>query len=381
MSMLPNMINLHIYPSSMENESRIFREANFIEKLGKFSVIQLAGVATADLPSEQNISSVIQIKRFKRNYIWATLGIFSKILNNLIWYICVYHYYRQKNVGLINCHSLPVLWLCCILAKKTGAKLIYDTHELETETMGLSGFRQKVSKWIERKLIYKVDHVICVGYEIQKWYKQEYSLENIDVVLNCPDKAKIDHFSVDQYRKLYDIPETSMLYLYQGLLSSGRGLELIIDAFTNVDNASVVLMGYGPLKDMIIAAASTNKNIHYHPAVPPNEVLAYTAQADYGLSIIEPVAVSYDYCMPNKLFEYIACGIPLIVSNTKEQAAIVEKYQIGKVMDSFSSESLKNLLCNDFDVLNSYKQNISQIQETFSWSQQEIVLADIYNKL
>lgn len=375
------MINLHIYPSTMENESRIFREVNFVEKLGKFSSIHLVGVAADDLPSEYNITDVIRIKRFERRFIISSLGIFAKVLNNLIWYFSVYFYYRKKNIGLVNCHSLPVMWLCYLLARKTGAKLIYDTHELETETMGLSGIRQKISKWIERKLIYKVDHVICVGHEIRKWYEQEYSLENIDVVLNCPSKKNVADAPVDQFRELYDIPATSTLYLYQGLLSRGRGLDLIVDAFTGVDNVHVVFMGYGPHEDMIVSAALENKNIHFHPAVPPTKVLAYTAQADYGLSIIEPAAMSYDYCMPNKLFEYIACGVPLIVSNTKEQSAIVKKYNVGKVMNSFSSEALRSLLCSDFDVLNSYKSNISQIQDVFSWPQQETILAGIYNKI
>ena len=71
--------------------------------------------------------------------------------------------------------------------------------------------------------------------------------------------------------------------------------------------------------------------------MPHEDLLALTATADFGLSLIEPVSLSYEYCMPNKLFEYMMAGVPVIVSPTVEQRKLVERYGSGIVARSSSA--------------------------------------------
>src|SRR5690606_29052144 len=96
----------------------------------------------------------------------------------------VFFFYRKKNIKVVNVHSLGLLPLGYVLKKLYKAKLVYDAHELETETNGSKGFRQKLSKWLEKKLIHKADMTLVVSESIADWYANEYNIARPPVVLN-----------------------------------------------------------------------------------------------------------------------------------------------------------------------------------------------------
>jgi glycosyltransferase involved in cell wall biosynthesis len=148
------------------------------------------------------------------------------------------------------------------------------------------------------------------------------------------------------------------------------------------NNAVAVFMGYGPLEKLIKSKAKNSKKIFFLPAVPPNEVLKYTASADYGFSLIEDICLSYKYCLPNKLFEYLMAEIPVIVSNLPEQKKIVEKYKVGVVVRENTPEGLREavgeILRLDRDEL---VRNIKKVKKFFNWENQEKILLNVYRDL
>lgn len=367
-----SVLNLHVYPSPMTHESRIFREAKFIGERGGFSSVHLVGVLEDGLEPEEALTRSVTIFRLRRDFLPVSLRMLARVANNFLWYAAVYRRYRKQRVALINCHSLPVLFLCYWLSRATGAKLIYDTHELETATVGLTGSRRWMSKVIERLYIGRVDYVICVGERIRGWYVQQYRIANASVVLNCPEPPAEAAESRVDLRERFAIPTTAPVFLYQGLLSAGRGIELMLETFREVPEAHLVLLGDGPLVLLAEDAAERLANVHYHEPVPPREVLHMTRDADCGLSIIEPLALSYEYCMPNKLFEYVAAGIPVIVSNTAEQAEFVRLHDLGVVLEHFVPRDLaaavRALDCAERERLSA---NAEAVRADYSWARQE----------
>ena len=143
------MINLHIYPSPFTRESRILRETAVIAEHCLFDRIIMVGVCAPGLPDRERVDDRREIWRFPRD---ARSGLVGKLLTTWRWAGLVYQAFRREKVGCVNCHSLPVLGLCVKLARATRAKLVYDTHELETETNGLGGLRKLLSKIVERRL-------------------------------------------------------------------------------------------------------------------------------------------------------------------------------------------------------------------------------------
>jgi glycosyltransferase involved in cell wall biosynthesis len=148
---------------------------------------------------------------------------------------------------------------------------------------------------------------------------------------------------------------------------------------TKIDNLAIVFMGYGELEEEVKNAA--NEQIFYHPAVPPIDLLNYTASADCGISLIADSCISYRYCTPNKLFEYSMAGLPVITSDLPEQARLVKKYKIGEVPESDRSSDLTAAILTIMKI-KSYelKENLANFTNKYNWENQSLELTKIYEK-
>lgn len=374
------MKNIHIYPSDFSNESRILRTVDTISALEIFDSIEMVGILGEEKVSY--ISENVSIRRFKRNIHIKNriLNKIGKLIGHLMWLIKVLNFYRSQNIACINAHSLTVLPLCVILKMMTGAKLVYDTHELESQTNGAGKYRRVISKFIESKLISFADVNIFVSTSIKDWYLREFNVSNSHVVLNCPIPKNVTKGNV--FRDKFNIPSEKKIFLYQGVLSAGRGIELILEAFSQLGDTDnvVVIMGYGPLECLVKDEANKHDNIYFHDSVSPTVLLSYTASADVGLSIIFPTSLSYEYCMPNKLFEYINAGIPSIVSPTVEQKNFVQKQAVGIAISGYNASNLVEAVISMND-LASYDLAINKAKITYTWLTESEKIKTIYTEL
>jgi glycosyltransferase involved in cell wall biosynthesis len=260
--------------------------------------------------------------------------------------------------------------------------LIYDTHELETETNGLKGLNKTAFKFLENRFISSFSHVFVVSPSIEKWYRNTYGISNITTVLNCPESQKIKKF--DHFRKEFGISLDCKIFLYQGALFKGRGIEDLLVAFKKLNNPqySVVFMGYGECEDLIKKASQNFSNIYFFKAVSPEIVLEYTSSADFGLSLIENVCLSYYYCLPNKIFEYLMAGLPCIVSNIPELKGYIETYKVGVVSESNSSEHIIDsiLKISNIDSIQLEK-FVLEAQNDFNWENESRKMVKSYKNL
>jgi glycosyltransferase involved in cell wall biosynthesis len=375
------MINLHLYPSPFTHESRIFRETETLAVAGLFSGICLVGIAADGLPARQQLDTSRTIVRLPRPGFKRLPGTLGKLLATVHWSLQVYRTWASESVSCINCHSLPVLPLGVLLKWRTGSKLVYDTHELETETNGVRGLRRLLSKAVERLLLPAVDATIVVGNSIADWYAHTYGMERPAVVLNCPRLTTVPRSA--RLRNALGLGPADRVFLYQGALAPGRGLEVLLAAFERVgDAAFLVVLGYGPLAEKIADVARRRRNVRYHPAVPPADLLEYTSGADFGVSIIEDTCLSYRLCLPNKLFEYLMAGVPVIVSNLPELTAVVQDCGIGQVAEEQTVEAVERAiraaLTLDASVL---RANIDRARSRYSWEAQEHTLIRVHSRL
>ena len=288
-----------------------------------------------------------------------------------------------KTFDILHCNDINMLPIAVIIKKfyNKNVKIVYDAHEYETETYALSGIQKKITKLSEKFLIKYADKVITVSDSIANEYSKLYNIPKPALVLNTPlYKEVVKH---DKFREAFDI-EGKTIFLYQGGLGKNRGIELLIEVFKSMnDNESVmVFMGYGDLEEFIISATNENNNIYFHKAVSPDVLLEYTVSADFGIATIEDSCLSYRYCLPNKLFEYMMAEVPVIVSNLYEMKRLVEDNNIGVVAEENTPDGLKEAI-KKASLLNKEELyiNIQKIKKIYNWEEQEKVLLEVYGDL
>jgi glycosyltransferase involved in cell wall biosynthesis len=374
--------NVHLYPSPMTHESRILKETGAVAGFASFDPILLVGTCAPGLPEREVLDSRREIIRLSRSWPAGLPALLGKALGMASWSVRVLRRFSEQHIGCINCHSLPALPLAVALKWRTGARLVYDTHELETEANGLGGLRRAASKIIERSLFRFVDETIVVSDGIAEWYHREYGGRRPEVVLNCPPRRERRRSSL--LREALALPADTTLFLYQGIFGAGRGIELMLDAFAGLDDPRKVLvfMGMGPLEPRIAECARARVNVRLHPAVAPDRLGEYTASADVGLCLIEDTCLSYRYCMPNKLFEYLAAGVPAIVSNLPEIARVVTNQGVGWVLPSWSAEALRSAFdAIDGPAIELCREATVRAVEIYSWERQVPALRSVYERL
>lgn len=376
------MNNLHISLTEFRNESRILKQTNSLINNVFFKHIYIATLHSDDLKKEQDYSHKISCKRFSLTTRKLPKNFIVQLCKYLEYCFKVLFYYRKKNINVVNVHSLALLPLGYVLKKLYKTKLIYDAHELETEINGSKGFRQKLSKWLEKKLIHKADMTLVVSESIADWYANEYQIARPPVVLNAPKRRELK--ANNHFREQLGIREDQIILLYQGGLMPGRGVHLILDAFKQRKNDQVVtvFMGYGELEAAITQAAAEHNTVFFFPAVAPQVVLEYTASADMGIHLIQNTCLNHDYCMPNKLFEYAMAGLPVLVSNMKDMSELVTRYAMGAVISDFSAEGINQAVDNFLEQdLTSMKANAYQAACENAWEVQEQKMLAAYKQL
>ncbi len=288
-----------------------------------------------------------------------------------------------RHSQIIHCNDLNTLPIG-VFAKLLyrNKKIIYDAHEYETEVGGLKGVRKKYAKYTEKVLIRYADRLITVSDGIAAEYVRMYGVRQPALVLNTPNAVKITKKQL--FHEKFHLKKSTKVFLYQGGLNRSRGLDLILDTFSTLkDNKrALVVMGNGALKDKVIQYAESNNNIFYLPAVPLDELLDYTASADYGLLLYENTCLNHYYCMPNKLFEYMMADLPVIVSSLFELKRFVHENKVGDITEDWTTPSLIASI-NRVEKMNtnSIIKNIKQAKSKYNWENQERVLLAVYREL
>lgn len=337
---------LHIFLSSIESETRLYKEAAYTLSERICSRVAVLGLWRDGLATNEVTEYGLEIHRLPtmlRKYRHRALVRRFTLLRKLLALLSLFQYIvssilmaRRLLPDHVSCHNasmLPVAWAASRLSRAT---LEYLPHELETQRSGLTGLNKKVVTWIERRFIHSARNVIVVCDPIRDWYRDAYGLNNLMVVRNVPeqDAVKVRDIPKGSLRQQFAIPDSARLFIYQGLFGPGRGIETLIEAFKRLDpsKSHVVFMGYGDDSSQasINAATAACPNIHFQPAVPREWIISYSHSADIGLFLSEKAALSYRYALPNKFFEYAHAGVPMLVSeNLEYQADILTKGGFG----------------------------------------------------
>lgn len=362
------------------NDSRVLKEAISLMRSG-YEVLVLA-LHAPNLQETETISGV----RVRRVKLW-TRGWSKRKPVQIIKYaeFMLRALFLCRTFEVLHCNdlnALPVGVLSKVLSFRRQ-KIVYDAHEFEIDCAGPNSRKSvRLKARFEGSLISYADAVITVSASIAKAYHRIYKIKTPSLVLNCPPYRK-GTMRCDKFREEFGIRSDQKIFLYQGGLLPGRGVEMFLGAFTAMpdDTAVLVCMGYGRLERLVKEAAANSKNVFFKEAVSPTELLNYTASADVGLVFIEKRSKSYEWCLPNKFFECMMAGLTILCSNLVEPRRIVRQYGIGICATGGTSkdlgEGISRVMSINAPPADMEKQS-ELARHIYCWETQEQVLLDVY---
>jgi len=371
-------VNVHVYPNTFEYESRILKVTKVLINHGFVQRVLVIAMAKSGLPDKQNIDASREVWRVKTRINGD--GLWYKILCFLEWSIRVVVQLRHEAVDMVNCHSLSVLPLCVVLKWWHKCILVYEPHELETETATSIGIRKPIAKFVERLLIGQTDLIIVVSKSIAEHYRRDYYLSDVAVILNVPDTQEEKAIKKNKLlRARFMIPDNHMVFIYEGVFEQDRGTGWLLDAFRQSSpDRHLVLMGFGPMEEEIRKVASSTSNIHIHPPVMPSEVIEYTQGADVGFALLTDECLNHQCALPNKLFAYLHAGLPVIISDLDEMRALVELYNCGWRVANNPLSIANCISAIDAYSIKVYREGALSAIKELNWARESQKLASIY---
>lgn len=326
------------------------------------------------LPESQPLERIYPTHRMKLFFSKGPLFYFEYNLHLLFFLL-------RTEVDVLVANDLDTLAANFLVSRIKRKPLVYDSHEYFTEVPELIG-RPVVRgfwKWLEKQLVPKVDAAYTVCDSIAGVYSDLYKV-HFRVVRNLPVKSEVRNIS----SKIPASPGDPKIILYQGALNMGRGIEAAIRAMQFVNGAELWLAGEGDLTDQLkqlVDDLQFEGKVKFLGRLPIAELIKVTRQADLGISLEEDLGLNYRYALPNKLFDYIQAGVPVLVSNLPEMRRIVEQYDIGAIAETHQRKDLAQKITSVlFDTKKNmlWKENLKRAAKELCWENEESVIREIY---
>jgi len=274
--------------------------------------------------------------------------------------------------------TLPATYMAAWFRK---VRLIYDSHELFTQVPELIQRKRIQNLWkrIEAIFVPRVDYALTVSYPIAEIYRRLYKTR-FKVVRNVPERRKAEqNLSI---RKEYD---GKSIIIYQGALNVGRGLEMMIHSMQFLDDAVFIIAGTGDIDAKLRSLTEelgVAGKVFFKGRLLPEDLAELTMSADLGISLEEDRGLNYRYALPNKIFDYIQCRIPVLCSALPEMSRIVETYGIGIATNEKNPKKLAGIMRYMFEerAAGAWKNALDHAARELCWENESQVYLDLLSE-
>ncbi len=294
-----------------------------------------------------------------------------------------------KKAEVLVANDLDTLLPNYIISKIKGVPLVYDSHEYYTEVPELQDNPTKKKIWlgVEQFIFPKLKKVFTVNASIAQIYETKYKVK-LHVLRNVPRKSTLQFETKASLRKQLNLPLNKKIIIMQGSgINVSRGGEEAVQAMQLVENTLLFIIGAGdaiPLLKQMVQDLKLQDKVIFIAKLPYRELLNYTACADAGLTLDKDNNLNYRYSLPNKLFDYFACGLPVIASKLVEIEKIHHQFPFGILVNEVTVKSVADAIqLVDVDGAN-YKQwlvNIKMASEVLCWENEEKIIETVYGDL
>lgn len=287
--------------------------------------------------------------------------------------IRLFFYLLTNKFDIVIANDIDSLPAAYWASKARKCDIAFDAHELFSEVPELvkRKLTKKIWQRIEDFYIARVKKSYTVCQSIADFYNKKNG-SDMKVIRNVPLFAKPANTN-----KL-SFPGNKII-LYQGAVNIGRGIEWVIDAMPMIRDAVFVIIGDGDIKTKLrqqVNNMQLNDKVIFLEKVPANELKDYTVCADLGLCLLENMGLNYYYSLPNRIFDFIQAGVPVLATRFPEIEKIVGTYKTGQLIDHYEPEYLAATI-NDILHNNTTACDFEQLAQKFCWENEEKILISL----
>jgi glycosyltransferase involved in cell wall biosynthesis len=284
--------------------------------------------------------------------------------------------------------------------------LVYDAHELFPMVPEVRNRKmvQRIWFWVERRIFKKADLIYTVGSALADHFQQKYHRE-VEVIRNMPNSQLVesnfkkpelnsvaaesksenaaDSKTANVNGSIPQIPfKDGTFILYQGALNQGRGLERLLRILIH-EKFPLLLVGSGDVEAELKQFVHDNQlqdRVHFMGFARPELLPQITRKARIGYNVSENEGLSYYLSLNNKFFDYVEAGLPSIINDFPEYAALTQEFKVGLVAelnDAVIAEKLRILMEND-EIYQECVENCIKAREIWSWKNESQRLIELY---
>ena len=265
-------------------------------------------------------------------------------------------------------YVLPAAWAA---AQPCGARVAYDVRELYPHVPATVGKPWARAFWslLERRYIRRADVLMTVGDAIADRLTATYGVARPAVLYNIPTRKPIPPRPAPLVPGLG--PDTVTI-LHQGHMMKERGCEELVAAMRDIEGAVLVFLGGGPLRAALqeqAEALGVAQRVHFIDPVSSDRLLEHTAAADLGVTPLRDTCLNRRFALPNKLFEYLMAGLPVIASDLPEIRRVVAPHDVGILCEPGNQAALTDALRRAVaqkSLRERWRRNIPRVFETFN---------------
>ena len=365
---------------SVEFDSRVRREASALARAGhEVIVLELAqvpnGTAVMDGFTRRSVLPPLWLRRWLPFHLYRAAFLWSFVLG-----------IRRARPDVVHAHDAAMLLPGLIGSRASGARLVYDSHELATSVP----YRERT--WaafvgaIQRLAIPRCAAVITVSDGIAQRLQERYGRQRKPCVVR--NVSALSPSGRGRLRASLRIAGDVPLVLHQGAPAPARGCEVLVQALERVPGAHLAFLGdpepgYAARLSALIAERDMHERVTLLPSVPLEDLLAHTAEADVGVTLLQDTCLNHRLALPNKLFEYIAAGVPVVAAALPETQRLVERHGVGWCVapddPAAVADALQAALFAPADP--GLRERLERAGEELCWEREQLCLLELYERL
>src|SRR3989344_1584639 len=265
----------------------------------------------------------------------APYGSIFLIFHLFIWWGYEFFYLIKSNFDIVHCCDFDTVIPGLIVCKLKKKKIVYDIFDFYADCLPkkIPHFVRKIVAFLEKRISNLVDANIIVDECRLKQFDNK--LKNHVVIYNTPSKI---------YPPSKRDKKKNFTLFYAGILDLSRGFESVIKAIDSIDDINLIIAGYGSDEGDIKFMIKNKKNIKFLGKLSYNEVISITLESDCLFALYDPSIPNHVYSSPNKLFEAMICGKPIIVTKGTNMAEIVKRENCGLIIEYNNIDQLRNTI-------------------------------------
>lgn len=291
------------------------------------------------------------------------------------------------DADVVHGHDLPMLRPALELKSRRGAAVVYDAHELYAAQEALSPAQRRRCFVEEHESIGRADAVITVNDLIARRLAELHGVAEPVVIRNSVDPPPRELVRARGGPLRQAFGPRDRIVLFQGWISAERNLDTLVRAMARLeDDVRLAIIGYGdhePVLRRLVAEHGLHERVRFFGRVPQEELAAHTVGADLGVIPYLPIDENHRLCSPNKLFEFVVCGVPVLAHDLPFLRLVAERHGVVHCGDLSSPERAAAAIRTALEPrrLATMRERCLQEAPRFSWREDARVLLDVYDRL